>query len=74
MSSTLTMAAIGAVAGCVGAAGLARLIRSQLSTVSIGDPLAYASGVTVMLVATLAASALPAWRAARANPVESLWE
>jgi putative ABC transport system permease protein len=74
MSSTLAMAGIGAVAGCLGAAGLARLIRSQMSTVSTADPLAYAGGVTVMLVATLLASALPAWRAARANPADSLWE
>ncbi len=74
MSSTLAMAAVGAVAGCAGASVLARLIRSQLSTVSTADPLAYASGVTVMLFAALAAAALPAWRAARANPVESLWE
>jgi predicted permease len=74
MSSTLRMAGIGAVAGCLGAAGLSRLIRSQMSTVSIADPLAYAGGVTVMLLATVLASALPAWRVARANPVESLWE
>jgi predicted permease len=64
------------VAGCVvGALGLAvagRLARSVLFGIAPQDPLTLATTAAVLLTAVLAASWLPARRAARINPVSAM--
>jgi predicted permease len=68
----LRVAIAGAVIGLIGAALLARLLGSLLFEVSAADPLTFA-GVTLLAVITaLCACYLPARRAGRADPMDSL--
>ena len=68
----LKLALIGVVAGLVVAIPLGRLMSSLLYEVSPADPLTYvAVSVTLIAAATLAAF-LPARRASRVSPLESL--
>ncbi|MEZ4587765.1 MAG: FtsX-like permease family protein [Gemmatimonadales bacterium] len=63
----------GAVAiGLVGSLALTRLLRSQLAGVEPTDPLTLLLTVAVLLGASLAASALPARRASRVDPLVSI--
>jgi ABC-type antimicrobial peptide transport system permease subunit len=64
--------AIGVVVGVLVAAATSTLVASILYGVAPRDP-AILSGVAVVLLAVAAlASALPAWRASRADPMEAL--
>ncbi len=68
----LRVTAIGAALGLVGAAGVTQLFKSQLVGVSATDTLSFA-GMTALLVAVaLAATYLPARRAAGIDPLEAL--
>jgi ABC-type antimicrobial peptide transport system permease subunit len=49
-----------------------RLLASQLFGVSPHEPWLLATATTVLLVVTLLASLLPAWRAARVDPMGPL--
>lgn len=62
------LAAIGIVIGLVGALSLTRLIRTLLYHVSPFDPLSFAIAAVLLLAVALAASVVPAWRAARTDP------
>lgn len=62
----------GAILGCLGAAAMSRVMRTQIYSVSLLDPAAYLAGLVVVLLAAFVASALPAYRAARRDPLESL--
>jgi predicted permease len=68
----LRLTAVGLVAGLAGAVALARLMRALLYDVQPTDPATYGAVTVVLLGAALAASALPAWRAARVDPVTAL--
>jgi putative ABC transport system permease protein len=70
----LLLAAVGALAGIGGALGMARLLRSLLFGVSAVDPISYAGAAVVMALAVLLACGLPAWRAARVDPMLALRE
>ena len=62
----------GAVIGLIGAVGLTRLMRSQLTGISPNDPITFFA-VTLLLVAVgLAASYVPARRASRVDPTVAL--
>jgi predicted permease len=68
----VTLTAIGLLVGLAGAAAVARLLASELYQVTGSDPLVIAgTAVTTMLVA-LAACFVPAWRAARVEPMGAL--
>jgi putative ABC transport system permease protein len=70
----LVLAAIGAAVGLAASTVLTRLISSQLYGIHAFDALTYI-GVTALLVAvSVAASLLPAWRASRVDPMETLRE
>ena len=67
---TLGGVALGAAAGL----GLTRLLGNYLYRVSPRDPFAFGFALVVLLVATLAACFLPAWRATRTDPMRALRE
>jgi predicted permease len=69
---SLTLAVVGCVAGACGVAALSRLARSVLFGIAPQDPLTLATTTAVLLTAVLAASWLPARRAARINPVSAM--
>ena len=49
-----------------------RLLTSLLYGISSTDPLTYGGAATLLLLIGIAASALPAWRAARRDPLQTL--
>jgi FtsX-like permease family protein/MacB-like protein len=58
--------------GVLGSLAVSRLVSSFLFDVSATDPLIYIAGVGIMMAMALLASALPATRAAAADPIEVL--
>jgi putative ABC transport system permease protein len=72
VGQAVLLAAIGVVAGIAGGLALTRVIRSLLFGVSATDPRAYASVAFVLLAVAALAGYVPARRAARLSPVESL--
>ena len=70
----MTFAAIGIGAGLVGMWGTSRVIATLLYEVGPSDPVVIASVVLLPGVIALAASAIPAWRAARVDPMTALRE
>jgi putative ABC transport system permease protein len=72
LASGAKLALLGCGAGLVASVGVSRLVASFLFNVSATDPLIYAVSVVLMTAMALAASALPAVRAAGVNPIEAL--
>lgn len=66
------LALIGCVLGMIGSFAVSRLVSSFLFEVSATDPLIYTASVLIMIAIALLASALPAIRAASADPVAAL--
>ena len=66
------LAALGAAAGVVAAAGVSPLLAAQLYGVSPTDPVSYAIPVAASGIAALIASWLPAKRAMTVTPLEAL--
>jgi macrolide transport system ATP-binding/permease protein len=74
MSLGLRLAAAGVVIGAVVAVMLTRLMGDLLYKVSPRDPIAFGLALLVVVIASLAACFLPAWRATRIDPVQALRE
>ncbi len=72
LSHGLALTAGGVVLGAAAALSLTRLMGNLLYNVSPRDPLAFGSAFVVMAIAALAACFLPAFRAARTDPVRAL--
>ena len=68
----LALSAVGAAVGVVAAVALARLMSSLLFGVSPLDPAAYVAALVVIIAAAALATYLPARRAARLDPIETL--
>ena len=66
------LAAIGVALGTGLALGVSRLFASHLVFINTFDLAAYAAGVLLVAMASLARAALPSRRAARINPVTTL--
>jgi predicted permease len=66
------LAAIGCAAGLIGALAVSKLLSSMLFNVSATDPLILTTSIATMIVLSLLACAVPAQRAASANPVDAL--
>ena len=69
---TAAVVIAGALAGAAVAAGAGRYIESQLFGIAPGDPVVIVSAVAVLVVFAAIASALPARRATRVDPVLAL--
>ncbi len=68
----LRLGAIGAALGLLGALGAGSLLRSMLFGVSAADGASFARALAVVLGGVLAATLVPAWRAARIDPLSAL--
>jgi putative ABC transport system permease protein len=66
------LALIGTTLGLAGALALSRLISGMLFQVGARDPASLATSGLALGVVALAASLIPAWRAARVDPIEAL--
>jgi putative ABC transport system permease protein len=72
LASGAKLAAAGCVIGIIGAVAASRLLESMVFGVKAWDPLTLAIAAVLVMLLALAASLLPARRAASANPVEAL--
>ena len=68
----LRLAAVGVAFGLLGAAATARLLTTLLFEVQPTDAMTYAAAAAFLVTTSLAASAVPAWRATRVAPVSVL--
>jgi len=72
LREALALAVIGLVVGLGATLGLTRLLASQLYQVSATDPLVLGAAAAGILVVSLAAGFVPAWRALRVDPLIAL--
>jgi predicted permease len=72
LTSGVKLAAVGCIFGLLGAAAASRLLKTFLFAVSPFDPLVLTLAAVAMLLLALAASALPATRASRTDPMLAL--
>lgn len=72
ISRGLMLTALGVFVGAGAALLLTRLLGYLLYQVSPRDPLAFAAALAVMVMASLAACFLPAYRAMRTDPIRAL--
>jgi ABC-type antimicrobial peptide transport system permease subunit len=72
LGSALSLSGAGFVAGALVALAAARLLSSLVHGISVYDPWTLAATTSLVLATTLAASWLPARRAARVAIVEAL--
>lgn len=66
------LGAIGAAIGILAALALMRFLSSVLYGVSATDLVSFAQALTVVLGAVIVATLIPAWKAARTNPLAAL--
>ena len=66
------LAVLGCVLGVLGSLAASRLVSPFLFEVSATDPFIYVAGILAMILMALLASALPAARAASADPIDAL--
>ena len=64
--------AVGLCLGVAGALAIARLLTSELYQVSSYDPLVIAGTIASVATVAILACWMPAWRAARFDPISSL--
>ncbi|MBI4500692.1 MAG: hypothetical protein HY700_05975 [Gemmatimonadetes bacterium] len=72
LGQALTVAAIGAAVGLVGALADARLLRSMLFEISPTDPTTLVGVSVLLLSVALVAPYVPARRATKIDPVQAL--
>jgi ABC-type antimicrobial peptide transport system permease subunit len=68
----IAFAVIGSLLGVILAVALTRLLSGLLFGVGPTDALTYAVTILILLAVALAASFLPAWRASRLDPIQTL--
>jgi ABC-type antimicrobial peptide transport system permease subunit len=64
--------AIGVAVGVPAAIGAGKLMNNQLFGVEAGDPMMLMAATFLLTLAALAASVIPAWRAAGVAPMQAL--
>ncbi|MGH7619962.1 MAG: ABC transporter permease, partial [Gemmatimonadaceae bacterium] len=72
VGSGLRLVPVGVMAGMVVVLWLGKLISAALFGVTPSDPSVLIAAIVAMVLVSLAASLIPAWRAARVDPVTSL--
>ena len=72
MNQSLRLATVGLVVGALLALGVSKLLAAQLIMMNTFDAIAYAGGIVVVLAACLAAACVPAYAAARVDPIGAL--
>src|SRR5262249_54226876 len=72
LARALRLGTLGAALGVVGALGAGRLLRGFLFGVSPTDPASFALALAVVLGGVVAATIVPAARAARTSPLRAL--
>jgi len=72
VSEGLAISIVGTCLGLAGAYALSRVMRTMLVGISPHDPVTFAAGAFVLLTIAIAASYIPAHRAARIEPVTAL--
>ena len=70
----LLLTLTGVIAGLALAAAVTRMMTGMLYGVRSSDPLTFAAMAAVLLIVSIAASSIPAWRAARVDPNRTLRE
>ncbi len=68
----MTLALAGVILGAAGAAASGKILASLLPEVKPGDPLVYAVTALLLAAVALVACYVPAWRAARLDPMKAL--
>jgi putative ABC transport system permease protein len=68
----MTLTALGALIGLIGAAAASGTLATMLFGVSRIDPLSYLAVIVLLAIISLIACAVPAWRAARIDPMVAL--
>ena len=68
----MLLTAVGIAAGVAAALAAARLVAGMLLNVSATDPLIFGGAALFLAVVSLMASAIPAWRASRVDPIQAL--
>jgi putative ABC transport system permease protein len=68
----LRLAVIGVALGVAGSLALTRLLANQLAGVTATDPMTFASSVALLITAAVLACVIPARRASRVDPMETL--
>ena len=68
----MALAAIGILLGLVGSAALTRVMASLLFEVSTRDLVTFAAVPALLAMVAFAATAIPAWRASRVDPIVAL--
>jgi putative ABC transport system permease protein len=68
----LVLGVVGSVLGLIGAISVSDIVASEIYGVSATDPIALTATVFGLLVVTILASAVPAWRATRIDPASAL--
>jgi ABC-type antimicrobial peptide transport system permease subunit len=74
LSHGLALAAGGVILGGIVAEAGTRLLGNLLYKVSPSDVMAFGSAFAIMLLAAVSACLVPAWRAARTDPIRALRE
>jgi ABC-type antimicrobial peptide transport system permease subunit len=69
LSRSAVLTAFGSVVGIVGSSFLTRSLSSLLFEVSPLDLFSFSAAVTILALVSIGASLLPAWRAARVDPI-----
>ncbi|MFY9726749.1 MAG: ABC transporter permease [Bryobacteraceae bacterium] len=72
LAGAVRLAAAGIVIGLAAALAAARLVQSQLFGIAASDPVIYAGAAILLALVALIAAGIPAWRAARIEPVSAL--
>jgi predicted permease len=68
----LRLGGLGTAIGLAAALGAGQLMRRALFGVTPTDPIAFGRALLVILVGVVLATVVPAWRAARTDPIEAL--
>ena len=72
LRETSMLAVFGIGVGLLGALAATRVVGSMLFGLEPNDPVTFAVGAVLLLLVALLAAMIPAWRAARVDPLDAL--